>query len=112
MQISKCLIRHYGTQHEVPKSTSVGENWKLGEKEKKGIVTSHTCKVHTVFTQNEKKKMKKAFETLCSTECGYENILSSVHKFHFVQYVCRNKAIALFLLTFTMFPIRNATKIT
>ena len=37
-----------GTQHEVPKSTSVGENWKL----EKGIATSHTSRVHTVFTQN------------------------------------------------------------
>lgn len=49
-------VSDIGTQHEVPKSTSVGENWKL----EKGIATSHTSRVHTVFTQNG----KKAFETL------------------------------------------------
>ena len=47
-------VSDIGTQHEVPKSTSVGENWKL----EKGITTSHTSRVHTVFTQKWKKKKK------------------------------------------------------
>lgn len=71
----------------------------MRKKKRKGIATSHTSRVHTVFTQNGG---RKAFQKHSAALCGVMKTSSlSVHKLDFVQYVCRNKATASFLLTFT-----------
>lgn len=44
--------------------------WGEFKLEKQGIATSHTCKVHTVFTQKWGGKHLKYSAALC----GYENI--------------------------------------